>query len=69
VPGEPTHKKLKFGPIYSERTYTVKSNTTLGGAWQDLTDFTDDHSNPERTVIDQAAGESEKFYHVEITKP
>jgi hypothetical protein len=70
VPGEPGHKELKFGPIHSERTYTVKSNTTLtGGEWQDLTDFTDDQSNPQRTVIDQAASVSRKFYQVEITKP
>lgn len=70
VPGEPARKELKFGPIHSGRTYTVKFNATLnGGAWQDLTDFTADESNPERTVIDQSADIPKKFYHVEITKP
>lgn len=70
VPGVPTHKELKFAPIHSERTYTVKSSTTLeSGTWEDLTDFTDDNSNPERTVIDHAASGPAKFYKIEITKP
>jgi hypothetical protein len=70
VPGEPAHKELKFGPIHSGRTYTVKSNATLtGGTWEDLIDFTDDESNPERTVTDRAASDPGKFYKVEISKP
>ncbi|MCU0750977.1 MAG: hypothetical protein MUF13_15665 [Akkermansiaceae bacterium] len=70
VPGEPTHRNLKFSPVFGDRTYTVKSNTTLGGGvWENLTDFADDNNNPERTVTDQAATPSKKFYQVEITKP
>lgn len=70
VPGEPTHRNLKFSPVFGDRTYTVKSNTTIGGGvWGNLTDFADDNNNPERTITDQAATSSKKFYQVEITKP
>lgn len=70
VPGEPTHRNLRFSPVFGDRTYTVKSNTTLeGGVWEDLTDFADDNNNPERMVTDQDATPSMKFYQVEIIKP
>ena len=70
VPGTPTHKEIKFSPVYPDRTYTVKFNTTLtGGVWENLTDLSDDNQQPERTVTDRAAVDSAKFYKVEITKP
>lgn len=69
VPGQPRHKDLKFGPVFAGRTYTVKSNTTLGGPWQDLAGPDDDQQQPERTVTDLQATEPRKFYRVEITKP
>jgi hypothetical protein len=69
VPGEPAHRALKFSPVFPDRTYTVKSNTTLSGPWQDLVDPLDDQQQPERTVTDLQATEPRKFYHVEITKP
>jgi len=70
VPGQPAHRELKFSPTLPDRTYTVKSNTTLtGGVWENLSDQTDDNQQPDRTVTDRAASTPTKFYKVEITKP
>ncbi len=70
ITDEPNKKELKFSPVLADRTYTVKSNTMLtGGVWADLTDQTDDHAEPVRSVIDHAANEQKKFYNVEISKP
>lgn len=69
VPGEPAHRALKFSPVFPDRSYTVKSNTILGGPWQDLAGPDDDQQQPERTVTDLQATEPRKFYRVEITKP
>ncbi|MEO8613996.1 MAG: hypothetical protein ABI600_02560 [Luteolibacter sp.] len=69
-PGVSDYKKLIFSPTLPDRTYTVESNTTLtGGIWAPLIDVEDDSQQPVRTVIDRAASETKKFYHVEITKP
>lgn len=69
VPNEPNKKQLKFSPVFPDRNYTVKSNASLAGAWQDLVLHSDDNGIPVRTIIDEAASEPGKFYHVEITKP
>lgn len=70
VAGQPGQKELKFSPTLVDRTYTVKSNTTLtSGTWDDLTDLNDDNLHPQRTVIDLNASSSKKFYKVEIVKP
>lgn len=69
VSGEPARRALKFSPVFPDRSYTVKSNTILGGPWQDLAGPDDDQQQPERTVTDLQATEPRKFYRVEITKP
>jgi len=70
VPGEPSHKQLVFSPTFPDRTYVVKSNTTLtDGTWEPLSSEADDNQQPERRITDMDASETKKFYRVEITKP
>lgn len=70
VPGAPEHRKLVFGPRFSNRIYTVKSKTELtAGTWEELPDSFVSDDGPERTVIDPAGGGAKKFYHIEITAP
>jgi hypothetical protein len=69
VPGFPTQKKLIFSPRFTDRTYTVKTATTLGVPMTTLTGSTSSDNGNERTVTDTSATGSTKFYSVEIVKP
>lgn len=69
ISGENAQKRLRFGPVFNDRSYVVTSNSWLSGQWLSLTDPIDDEQSPERTVIDTHATEEEKFYRVEIRKP
>lgn len=69
VPGFPVQKKLIFSPRFVNRTYTVKTATTLGVPMTTLTGSTFSDNGNERTVTDTSATGGAKFYSVEIVKP
>lgn len=69
VPGFPNQKKLIFSPRFNDRTYTVKSATTLGVPMTPLIGSTSTDNGNERTVTDTSATGGAKFYTVEIVKP
>ncbi len=71
VPGQPTQKRITFGPVFGSRSYRILSTNTLDpGPWPPLASGsapTDDGN--ERSIIDLDASGTTKFYQVEITKP
>lgn len=69
VPDQPDQKRLRFGPVFHDRQYTVTSSAWLPGEWTPIENFLDDGGNPERMVIDLAPAEGTGFYRVEINKP
>ena len=69
MPGFPGSKDLIFSPLVAGRSYEVKSNTALTGAWQPLGTIITADAGAQRTVTDLNATGAAKFYHVEITKP
>lgn len=74
VTSQPNQHAIKFGPIFSGRTYTVKSSESMtSGTWEALSESTSSDAASgdviERTVTDTAATGSRKFYVIEITKP
>lgn len=59
-----------FSPRYADRTYTVKTSTSLAaGTWTTLAAFTTSDSGLQRTVTDTGTMLAKKFYRVEISKP
>ena len=69
VAGQPSRKNLIFSPRFSDRTYTVESNTGLGASWITVLGTTFVDNGAERTVTDPDASGARKFYHVKIEKP
>jgi len=70
VIGQATQRAIVFSPRLSDRTYTVKSKINLTDpTWNSLTSFNMTDNGQTRTVIDLSASGSNKFYHVEISKP
>jgi hypothetical protein len=70
VSGQSTHKSLVFSPLVPGRSYAVQYRTILtSGTWLTLGGTTTNDNGAERTVIDQNAVESGKFYRVGIMKP
>lgn len=71
VPGQPLHKNIIFSPRLPDRTYTVKTSTSLGPSalWSTLTGFTSTEVGDTGIITDTNATGSWKFYIVEITRP
>lgn len=68
VPGQPTHRKLIFGPIVAGREYTVEVNNNLGiGAFVPLEGMVEDNGDI-RTVTD-ANATGFRVYRVQISLP
>ena len=61
---------ITFKPIVSGRTYTLKSSDSLApGSWTTLSGSTSSDLGNERSVIDNAAAGTKKYYRVEISYP
>ena len=71
VPAAPGQMKLVIHPRLADRTYTIKTSTTLGAGavWTTLTGHTISDSGLTRTITDTDASGARKFYRVEILKP
>lgn len=70
ITGQPTKKSFSFGPIVAGRSYTVEFTDTLqAGSWGSLTGFSTSDNGSTRTVTDNAAPSTRRFYRVVITKP
>lgn len=69
VAGQPSHKKLIFSPRFSDRTYTVESNSDLSTSWTTVPGTSVVDNGTERTVTDPYASAARMFYHVRIDKP
>ena len=70
VAGEPQQKAIIFSRLIAGRSYVVESKASfMDPTWNPLTSFTTANSGDERTVTDLSATGTQKFYHVEITRP
>jgi uncharacterized repeat protein (TIGR01451 family) len=74
TPGQPDQFAISFSPIFSGRTYTLKTADFLSsGAWIPLSGGTSSDAGTEpnviRTVIDNADLGTNKFYKIEISIP
>jgi hypothetical protein len=74
MPGQPRQFAISFSPIFSGRTYTLKTADFLtSGAWITLSGGTSSDAGIEpnitRTVIDDGALGTNKFYKIEISIP
>jgi len=70
VAGFNTQKKIIFSPRFNDRTYTIKTSTSLlSNSWISLSGGTVSDNGTERTITDTSATQPLKFYRVEITKP
>jgi len=70
VAGFNTQKKILISPRFNDRTYTIKTSTSLlSNSWISLTGGTVSDNGTERTITDTSATQPLKFYRVEITKP
>ena len=70
VPGEPLQHRIVFSPRLPDRTYTVKTSTTiLSDSWISLPDGITADTGSERTVTDPDTAAARKFYRVDISKP
>jgi uncharacterized repeat protein (TIGR01451 family) len=74
VPNEPSQIAISFGPVFSGRTYTLKTADFLtSGAWIPLSGGASSDAGTEpniiRTVIDNADLGTNKFYKIEISIP
>lgn len=69
--GQPTQMDIVISPRLPDRTYTVKTSTTLGpsAVWTPLTGHTITDNGTTRTITDTNATGARKFYVVEITNP
>jgi len=70
IPGQPGKMWFSFSPLVAGRTYTVEKNDTLlPGAWHALTGFSQSDSGTTRTVTDNTAPGTHRFYRVLIGMP
>lgn len=71
VPAAPGQMKLVIHPRLADRTYTIRTSTTLGtgAVWTTLTGHTISDNGLTRTITDTDASGARKFYRVEILKP
>jgi hypothetical protein len=61
---------ITFKPIVSGRIYTLKSSDSLApGSWTTVSGSTSSDLGNERSVIDNAAAGTKKYYRVEINYP
>jgi subtilisin-like proprotein convertase family protein len=70
VSGQVNQMVITFKPIVSGRIYTLKSSDSLApGSWTTLSGSTSSDLGSERSVIDNAAAGTKKYYRVEINYP
>ncbi|MCX7009926.1 MAG: Ig-like domain-containing protein [Kiritimatiellaeota bacterium] len=71
VDGQPSQKRLVFGPRWNDRIYTPVWITNLldNASWTALTNSSTNDNGTERTIIDLNATEAQKFYRIRITLP
>jgi hypothetical protein len=74
TPGQPNQFAISFSPIFSGRTYTLKAaGSLISGEWVALSGNTSSDAGTEpnitRTVIDDGAFGTNKFYKIEISIP
>ncbi|MGI9088866.1 MAG: hypothetical protein ACR2HH_14175 [Chthoniobacterales bacterium] len=70
VTGQPTQKKLVFGPLATGRTYTPQfGSSPTTPSWQSIPGMTQSDSGNQRTVIDPNTTPVPRFYRVQISKP
>lgn len=70
VAGDPTRKRIVFGPWFANRTYRVFSSEVLvGGSWSEIADGVVSDEGNERVVVDVNADAPARFYRVQILKP
>jgi len=70
VSGQLNQMVITFKPIVSGRIYTLKSSDSLAPAsWTTLSGSTSSDLGNERSVIDNAAAGTKKYYRVEINYP
>ena len=70
VTGQAGKMNVIFFPLVNGRTYTVEHTDSLGaGTWQPLTGFSLSDSGSTRTVTDNSASVTQRFYRVVISKP
>ncbi len=70
LPGQPSKMRLSFSPVVAGRTYTVEYNDApLSGAWHALTGFSQADNGITRTVTDNTATGTHRFYRVAIGMP
>ena len=62
--------RIVFSPRFDDRTYNLKSSTTLQASdWINFTGSSVIDDGNERTVIDSDTSDTSKFYRLEIAKP
>jgi hypothetical protein len=62
--------RIVFSPRFADRTYNLKSSTTLQASdWINFTGSSVIDDGNERTVIDSDTSDTSKFYRLEIAKP
>lgn len=70
ISGQPMQKTLTLSPVYSGRTYTVQSASTLTQPnWTTLTNATVSDTGTTRTLIDPSASGAVRFYRVQVSMP
>lgn len=70
VAGFNSQKKIIISPRFNDRTYTIKTSTSLlSNSWISLAGATVSDNGTERTITDTSATQPLKFYRVEITRP
>ena len=70
VPGQPGQWSITFSPRLADRTYSIKTSTSLANdSWLSLVGGIIIDNGNERTVTDPNPTQDRKFYRVDITKP
>jgi hypothetical protein len=69
-PLNPGQSRIVFSPRFGDRTYNLKTSTTLQVPdWITFTGGSVSDDGTERTVIDPDTSDARKFYRLEIAKP
>jgi len=69
-PVNPGQNRIVFSPRFGNRSYNLKTNTTLQAPdWIPFTGGSVSDDGDERTVTDPDTSNSSKFYRLEIVKP
>jgi len=69
-PDTPGQNRIVFSPRFGDRSYNVKTSTTLQASdWINFTGSSVIDDGDERTVIDPDTSAASKFYRLEIVKP